>query len=174
MYRFEDADYLFVRCGAHDDDPDYDGEPCERCLELIDQARAEAETAAMTLERDSGAIAWAEAVVIVAQPLPHEETLRADCEKYYRYRGFEERPGKAGLVAFARHNYTNYDALLAELEESFPAVRGGDAYLVLRERVDEVVEDLLCGADADAGESVQDEAPESTIAEEAPSEEGGA
>ena len=78
---------------------------------------------------------WARSVEIVVQPIPANVWRQASL--YFRH-----RPSPAGLEAHVRHQFTNYDHLLAELRRRRGAA---EAYKVLRVRADEAVRQALKG-----------------------------
>jgi hypothetical protein len=127
-----------VRCEEHAGAPQAVAAACNACLvsSLEAARRADDEEAA------SGAVDWAEAAPVTVERLPDD--LRRRAEAHYAANGHERVPGGNGLEAYVRHHWTNYDALLATLEERFPAAaRGGLAYGALRDRVDEAVHEAL-------------------------------
>ncbi len=94
-------------------------------------------------------VAWAEGAQIAVQTLPDRRTLEAltvqQGDAFLVQRG---RYGEGftlsenAVIAFIRHNLTNYEALLSELAGK---IGGADAYVILRERVDAEIGRLLEG-----------------------------
>ena len=83
----------------------------------------------------SEATAWAREVPIVVAPLPADLRARARAH-------FGHHVEQAGLEAFVRHCFSNYEALLPRLRE-WPPVAFGAGYAVLRTRVDADVRTAL-------------------------------
>lgn len=133
-----------LRCPEHDGDRDYDPDvPCEACLDAQDAAKRKLEDERARADEDSGAVAWAGQVEIVVGRLPCRQALAAEASAHYRDMGGDSgKTNDRGLAAYARHKYTNYDALLAGLRLKIP-FESSSAYSVLRERVDEAVDDAL-------------------------------
>lgn len=118
-------------------------ERVERWIEAnqaeVDRARQDREhrsrrmTAEMQFRRDK-LIEWASTVGIVVAPLPDDFYQRA----VIHYESGDV--GRGGLIAFARHRYTNYERLLSEIEGK-PGC--GEAYMVIKARVNALVSDRL-------------------------------
>jgi hypothetical protein len=143
-----------VRCAEHADQASSRDVACNECMVLSIAATHRESEAADAEELASGAIAWAETVLITVDRLPDD--LRRRSAAHYAAHGHERVPGSNGLEAYVRHHWTNYDALLVTLAERFPAApREGLTYSTLRHRVDEIVHDALddlqtrCVDDAD-------------------------
>lgn len=110
----------------------------------VRQARAKgaADQRAQTL------MAWANAVDIkCTQLLPVDRQLLDDqVEAFYAWRNYERGDYRdfylthGAVVAYVRHNYTNYEALLQYIEGK-PGC--AEAYLVLKRRCTEIAEGLL-------------------------------
>ena len=85
---------------------------------------------------------WAEKVEIEIKPLPLLADLEAAAEQdFYLYnwgngRDLDWYPSPGAIVAYVRHNLSNYHELLASLDGK-PG--GREAYAVLRNRVNQVI-----------------------------------
>lgn len=86
-------------------------------------------------------LTWADTVKIRVKSLPDTlEKLTAAAEEAYSSRQIEFIPSRAALVAYVRHNLTNYENLLDYIRG-----RQGwhEAYPRLKERVNQTVEQKL-------------------------------
>jgi hypothetical protein len=96
---------------------------------------------------DSGkraaALVWARQVPIrvdgISAELPHA------ADRYYRAQAMLNDQPYAGMnanavIAYTRHNHTNYDDLVRELNAR---KGGGDAYAVLKQRANRIVSEAL-------------------------------
>jgi hypothetical protein len=111
----------------------------------VDAARARraAHSSRMTAqaaERRRQLLAWAETVPVVVEPLPEDIWRQA----HYYYASWERWDGGAvgigGVLAFLRHQYTDYHTLLAQLEGK----PGADAaYLIVKRRVMQAAAEAL-------------------------------
>jgi len=89
-------------------------------------------------QRKQEMIQWAETVTIEVE---WPDDVFKDAENYYadddEYYGISE----GGLLAYARHNCTNYHALLSQLRGFVPGA--DEAYQIIKRRVNEVCEQRI-------------------------------
>jgi hypothetical protein len=106
--------------------------------------RSAAMTAVMQRRREA-AEAWARTVPLQIAPLPRLHTLAGDVHDYYAAISGEHRSHihDNGYIAYIRHNYTNYDAVLIELEQRPDQVGSDAAYVIIRERIDALSHEAL-------------------------------
>lgn len=137
MKQDDDAWLNDIRCPRHDERAvGPDDEPCEDCNKIQWEALADSQIEAEEEELASGAVEWANVARITVKHVPANVAELADAY----FAGHERPPGRNGLIAYVRHNMTNYDVLLAELSKFQASRRGGPAYQIIRQRVDEQVE----------------------------------
>jgi hypothetical protein len=97
----------------------------------------------LDLRKRAAALVWARRVSIRVDGISAE--LLHTAERYYRARAIlDDRPFEGmntnAIIAYARHNHTNYDDLVRELNTR---KGGGDAYTVLKTRANRIVSEAL-------------------------------
>ncbi|NLE57212.1 MAG: hypothetical protein GX616_02545 [Planctomycetes bacterium] len=110
--------------------------------------------------------------------LPRMRKLRIDADLYYmekamargHYYGSGEPVNENGIIAYVRHNYTNYESILGQL---FGLTGGGLAYQVIRQRVDKEIRLRLGLADASAAATGQEAGVPTPVAECDSTRQGG-
>lgn len=88
-------------------------------------------------------IHWAETAEIELEPLASYEDAWKSAETYYSGSSWHDRydgVSFGGVIAYMRHNCTNYDRLLRQIDGK---VGTHEAYQILRGRVDDLVEKWL-------------------------------
>ena len=103
-----------------------------------DRRKEAAAKAVQTKTARTVAIAMDAELEFCQLPAKHEHIKRLAYDHAIDRHGANAyEPGPAGIAAFVRHNYTNYEEIL---ERFHGQVGGGDAYVALRERLDAQVD----------------------------------
>ena len=88
-------------------------------------------------------IEWANTVTVELYPPDSYEAVWNEADAYYAsrdWRFFGFGVGFGGVVAYMRHNCTNYDRLLKQI---YGQVGTHEAYQIIRDRADNIVEQWL-------------------------------
>jgi hypothetical protein len=101
---------------------------------------------AVAQKRRADLLIWAQSVEIRVALIPAD--LRDRAEEWYAWRAYDRGSdrseysgiGVGALIAYARHNCTNYEALLCDLE-NHPGC--AEAYPIVKERVNGAVRQAL-------------------------------
>ncbi len=110
------------------------------------RALRQARASEASRERMERLVTWAEKVKIEVDPLPEQATLCAHAERHFEQRSIERgdfhdlEVSVGGVLVFVRHNMTNYEELLDEVEGKPGAT---SAYLEIKDRVNQRILDEM-------------------------------
>ena len=105
-------------------------------LYLTQRAKRSKISKSIAEKKQNEAQQWAESLNIKIYRLPRLDRLTEKATLFY-----EGTPNTNGIIAYVRHNYTNYEEILTELERG--KVGSPAAYRVIKDRVNSEIEQRL-------------------------------